>query len=84
MSCFNEHDGLSKDLLKSNRRLDRRHYKKDSRFVLDLYTLTYDSHESLDSLGDLSNVSYPVNLFSFTDVLRLKRYVENLFFKLML
>ncbi|CAH0382123.1 unnamed protein product [Bemisia tabaci] len=35
-------------------RIDRRHYKKDSRFVLDLYTLTYDSHESLDSLGDLS------------------------------
>ncbi|XP_075234056.1 schwannomin interacting protein 1 isoform X2 [Lycorma delicatula] len=35
-------------------KLDRRHYKKDSRFVLDLYTLTYDSHESLDSLGDLN------------------------------
>lgn len=37
-------------------RLVKRHYKKDSRFVLDLYTLTYDSHESLDSLGDLSEV----------------------------
>lgn len=35
-------------------RPDRRHYKKDSRFVLDLYTLTYDSHESLDSIGDLT------------------------------
>jgi hypothetical protein len=36
--------------------LDKRHYKKDSRFVLDLYTLTYDSHESVDSLGDLNTV----------------------------
>ena len=25
----------------------RRHYKKDTRFLLDLYTLTYDSGESL-------------------------------------
>lgn len=45
-------------IAKSSRCLaQRRHYKKDSRFVLDLYTLTYDSHESLDSLGDLSKVS---------------------------
>lgn len=29
---------------------DKRHYKKDSRFVNDLYTLTYDDHESLDSV----------------------------------
>lgn len=29
---------------------DKRHYKKDSRFVNDLYTLTYDEHESLDSV----------------------------------
>lgn len=28
----------------------RRHYKKDSRFVNDLYTLTYDDHESLDTV----------------------------------
>lgn len=28
----------------------KRHYKKDSRFVNDLYTLTYDNHESLDSV----------------------------------
>lgn len=48
-------------VMKTSRRLDRRHYKKDSRFVLDLYTLTYDSHESLDSLGDLTDVS----IFSF-------------------
>lgn len=36
----------------------RRHYKKDSRFVLDLYTLTYDSHESLDSIGDITEVCF--------------------------
>lgn len=28
----------------------RRHYKKDTRFLLDLYTLTYDSGESLSSV----------------------------------
>ena len=27
----------------------RRHYKKDSRFLLDLYTLTYDEGETLTS-----------------------------------
>ncbi|XP_026469843.1 schwannomin-interacting protein 1-like [Ctenocephalides felis] len=31
----------------------KRHYKKDSRFVMDLYTLTYDNHESLDSLTEV-------------------------------
>ncbi|KAE8750469.1 hypothetical protein FOCC_FOCC002763 [Frankliniella occidentalis] len=34
----------------------RRHYKKDTRFLLDLYHLTYDDHESLDTLDDLSTV----------------------------
>ena len=28
----------------------RRHYKKDSRFVFDLYTLTYDDHETVDTV----------------------------------
>lgn len=28
-----------------------RQYKKDTLYVLDLYTLTYDSHETLDSLS---------------------------------
>lgn len=28
----------------------RRHYKKDTTFLLDLYTLTYDSGETLSSL----------------------------------
>lgn len=32
----------------------RRHYKKDSRYVNDLYTLTYDNHESLNSIGLIS------------------------------
>lgn len=36
-------------------RYDQRHYKKDSRFVMDLYTLTYDSHESLDCHGIPNN-----------------------------
>ncbi len=29
----------------------RRHYKKDSRFILDLYTLTFDEHETVDALA---------------------------------
>ena len=29
---------------------NRRHYKKDSRFVLDLYTLTFDEDEDVDSI----------------------------------
>ncbi|KAL1123709.1 hypothetical protein AAG570_001482 [Ranatra chinensis] len=46
------------------RPVDKRHYKKDSRFVLDLYTLTYDSHESLDSLGDINAVrSYSIPIY---------------------
>jgi len=53
------------DVMRPIRRLDRRHYKKDSRFVLDLYTLTYDEHESLDSLGDLTDVSIDFHLFPF-------------------
>lgn len=31
----------------------RRHYKKDSRYVNDLYTLTYDNHESLYATNEL-------------------------------
>ncbi len=29
---------------------DQRHYKKDSRFVLDLYTLTFDEDETVDDV----------------------------------
>lgn len=32
----------------------KRHYKKDSRFVNDLYTLTYGDNESLDTVELLS------------------------------
>lgn len=35
--------------LKTNERT-RRHYKKDSRFVFDLYTLCYDENESVDTV----------------------------------
>lgn len=34
----------------------KRHYKKDSRFVNDLYTLTYDDDESLDTVQLISSV----------------------------
>lgn len=34
----------------------KRHYKKDSRYVNDLYTLTYDNHESLDTVELISSV----------------------------
>lgn len=30
----------------------KRHYKKDTCYLLDLYTLTFDNHESLESLGE--------------------------------
>lgn len=29
---------------------EQRHYKKDTRFLLDLYTITYDNHESVDNV----------------------------------
>lgn len=41
---------------------DKRHYKKDSRFVNDLYTLTYDDHESLDSVRLFSSFANQVSL----------------------
>lgn len=40
---------------------DRRHYKKDSRFVNDLYTLTYDEHESLDTVRLFSTFASQVS-----------------------
>lgn len=36
----------------------RRHYKKDSRYVNDLYTLTYDNHESLEDTVELISSLY--------------------------
>lgn len=46
----------------SNPRYDpyRRHYKKDTRFLLDLYTLTYDSGETLTTVD--AKVSIPTRI----------------------
>lgn len=40
---------------------DKRHYKKDTRFVNDLYTLTYLQHESLDSVRLFSSFANQVS-----------------------
>lgn len=40
--------------------LPRRHYKKDSRFTNDLYTLTYNENESLDSHAPSASVFHMV------------------------
>lgn len=42
-------DSLSSLMLK-------RHYKKDSRYLNDLYTLTYDDCESLNTLSLISSI----------------------------
>ena len=34
----------------------RRHYKKDTRYVLDLYTLTFDEDETVESVGEFGIV----------------------------
>lgn len=34
----------------------KRHYKKDSRYVNDLYTLTYDCWESLNSISLIPSI----------------------------
>lgn len=39
----------------------RRHYKKDSRYVNDLYTLTYDNHESLYMTSDFVSLHNTIN-----------------------
>uniref|UniRef100_A0A336LV62 CSON005614 protein n=1 Tax=Culicoides sonorensis TaxID=179676 RepID=A0A336LV62_CULSO len=52
------------DSLTFNGKGIKRHYKKDSRFVCDLYTITYDNHESLEHLSILNAVNseaYHVN-----------------------
>ena len=33
----------------------KRHYKKDSRFLLDLYTLTFDENETVDEIATCKN-----------------------------
>lgn len=39
----------------------KRHYKKDSRYVNDLYTLTYDNHESLYTTNELISLHFTMN-----------------------
>lgn len=36
----------------------KRHYKKDTRYVNDLYTLTYDNHESVEDTVELISSLY--------------------------
>lgn len=38
---------------RSSKKTTRRHYKKDTRFLNDLYTLSYDNHESLEHIAVL-------------------------------
>jgi hypothetical protein len=59
----------------------RRQYKKDTLYVLDLYTLTYDSHETLGSWGKyVSSIVRDIILFSnsghssFETVLRVDKH----------
>jgi hypothetical protein len=40
----------------------KRHYKKDSRYVNDLYTLTYDNHESLDTVELISSLYFRTDI----------------------
>lgn len=52
----------------------KRHYKKDSRYVNDLYTLTYDNHESLEDTVELIS-----SLYFRTDIaddVSLRHYAE--------
>lgn len=51
----------------------KREYKKDSIYVTDLYTLTFDENETVESLGSLvENVSKP-RLTAFRCVVQLVR-----------
>lgn len=46
----------------------KREYKKDSIYVTDLYTLTFDENETLESLGSLVENVSNVFLISVTAV----------------
>lgn len=50
----------------------KREYKKDSIYVLDLYTLTFDENETLESLGD-TTVSKIYNSYLFKKIIH---YIE--------
>lgn len=43
----------------------RRHYKKDTRFLLDLYTLTYDENEDLESLDEIVSLIFTYSISYF-------------------
>lgn len=36
----------------------KRHYKKDTVYLKDLYTLTFESNETLESLGEIDVSKY--------------------------
>ena len=56
------HDAMESAAPKNAR---RRQYKKDTLYVLDLYTLTYDSHETVGSCGEyVSSIVRDIILFS--------------------
>lgn len=46
---------------------EQRHYKKDTRFLLDLYTITYDNHESVDNICCLVSIFYFVIICAIAD-----------------
>lgn len=54
----------------------KRHYKKDSRFVLDLYTLTYDEHESVDTVELFTSIVNNTAGNWVTQVMLCTRYSE--------
>lgn len=51
-----------------------RHYKKDSRFVMDLYTITYDTHEKLENLPELHDIHTKVRNLLFWSILKYVNY----------
>ena len=55
----------------------RRQYKKDTLYVYDLYTLTYDSHETLDSLGEFVSINYILNIYVIVKNICGKIFIKN-------
>jgi hypothetical protein len=52
----------------------RRHYKKDSRYLLDLYTLTFDENETVDEIEVRTNRQIMTQLAFYVAT-----WVENVF-----
>jgi hypothetical protein len=61
VTCDKFHEAMKSATPKNAR---RRQYKKDTLYVLDLYTLTYDSHETLGSWGEYVSSTVRDILFS--------------------